>query len=314
MSERLVEPSTAPGRVVVAGGGPAGLKAAEVAARRGHEVILLEKSKRLGGQVRLAALQPEHSSIGEVTSYLEAAVADLKVDVRLRTEATAEAIVGLKPDTVIVAIGSEPNLPRTPDEAVTRSRELGRQVLPEIEGLDQPFVVSSDEVLSGATKPSGHVVVVDNNGHWEAAGTAEYLADAGCRVTVIASHALVGENIEAGARTLFHRRAAIKGMTLRPATQLVAVEKGRVRVAAVFSDADAIGWARYILMPGEDEIIDGVDWVVPVIGRRSREDLYLELKKSPAFAGVRVERVGDCAVPRLIQSTIAEAFELARRI
>ena len=150
MSERLVEPSTAPGRVVVAGGGPAGLKAAEVAARRGHEVILLEKSKRLGGQVRLAALQPEHSSVGEVTSYLEAAVADLKVDVRLGTEATAEAIVGLKPDTVIVATGSEPNLPRTPDEAVARSRALGRQVLPEIEGLDRPFVVSSDEVLSGA--------------------------------------------------------------------------------------------------------------------------------------------------------------------
>ena len=51
-----------------------------------------------------------------------------------------------------------------------------------------------------------------------------------------------------------------------------------------------------------------------MIGRRSREDLYLKLKDSPDFAGIRVERVGDCVVPRLIQSTILEAFELAREL
>jgi len=78
--------------------------------------------------------------------------------------------------------------------------------------------------------------------------------------------------------------------------------------------ADANGWAKYILMPGDEEVIEGIDWVVPVIGRRSREDLYLRLKQDPAFAGIQVERVGDCAVPRLIQSTITEAFELARTL
>lgn len=314
MSERLVGRAAAVRHVVIAGGGPAGLKAAEIAARRGHRVTLIERARALGGQVNLAALQPEHASIGEVTAYLEAAIADLGVAVRLGTPATAEAIAALEPDVVVVATGSEPNLPAGPGDATRMSRALGRQVLPDIEGLDRDFVVSGDQVLSGERCLSGHVVVVDNNGHWEAAGTAEFLADAQCRVTVIASHGMVGEDIEAGTRTLFQRRAAIKGITLLPGMSLAAIEPGRVRIAPVFSDADAVGWAKYILMPGEERIIEDVDWVVPVIGRRSREDLYLALKADPGLRHVEIVRIGDCVAPRLIQSTILEAFEVARNL
>ena len=314
MSERLVEAAAQCRRVVIAGGGPAGLKVAEIAARRGHEVILFERSKRLGGLVNLAALQPEHAAIGEVTSYLEAAVRERGVTIRLGEAATPEAIRALDPDVVVVATGSEPNLPRVDDADTMLSRQLGRHVLPEIDGLDGDTVVSSEQVLSGQVRLSGPVVAIDNNGRWEAAGTAEFLSDSGCRVTVIASHMMVGENIEAGARTLFYRRAAIKGIAIRTATQVTAIEMKKVRVSAVFSGADAVGWAKYILMPGEEEVIADVDWVVPIIGRRSREDLYLRLKASTDFRGIRVERVGDCAVPRLIQSTITEAFELAREL
>ncbi len=67
-------------------------------------------------------------------------------------------------------------------------------------------------------------------------------------------------------------------------------------------------------MPGDDEWIENVDWVVPVIGRRSREDLFLKLRRDSDFHGVRIERVGDCVAPGLIQSAIYEAFLLARSI
>lgn len=87
-----------------------------------------------------------------------------------------------------------------------------------------------------------------------------------------------------------------------------------MRISAVFSNVDAIGWAKYILMPDEERFIEDIDWVVPIIGRSSREDLYLKLKQAPEFAGVRIERVGDCVAPRLVQSTILEAFELARHL
>jgi 2,4-dienoyl-CoA reductase-like NADH-dependent reductase (Old Yellow Enzyme family) len=314
VNERFVTRSATERRVVVVGGGPAGLKVAEIAAKRGHKVILLERKRTLGGQVLLAANQPEHSIIGEVTSYLQAAIADQGVEVRLGITATPDLLRDLRPEVIVVATGSEPNLPNHPEDNAQRSRSLGRQVLPDIPGLDLPFVVSSDQVLSGEMELRGHVVLIDNNGHWEAAGTAEYLADQGCSVEIVASHGLVGEDIESGTRTLFYRRAAIKRIRIRTNALAVEIGEHRVQIAQVFSSGDAIGWGKYVLLPGDEEWIEGVDWVVPVIGRRSREDLFLDLKASPDLADVTIERVGDCVAPRLIQSTIGEAFALAQTL
>jgi 2,4-dienoyl-CoA reductase-like NADH-dependent reductase (Old Yellow Enzyme family)/pyruvate/2-oxoglutarate dehydrogenase complex dihydrolipoamide dehydrogenase (E3) component len=309
INERLVGKAEVARRVAIVGGGPAGLKVAEIAAKRGHKVTLFERERVLGGQVRLAALQPEHDTIGEVTSYLELAIAEYQVEVHRGVSATPALLRELGPDVIVLATGSEPNLPGLHGDS--RSLALGRQKLPEVPGLDRPEVVSGDRVLSGEIELRGKVVVIDDNGHWEAAGTAEYLADHGCRVELIASHSLVGEEIEGGTRTLFYRRAAIKGIRLRPNTLLVEVGDRRVSVAATFSSGDSVGWGKYVLIPGDEEWIEDVDWVVPVIGRRSREDLFLELKGLKEFAGVRIERVGDCVAPRLIQSNILEAFSLA---
>lgn len=314
MNERLVTQAEVTRRVVVVGGGPAGLKVAEIASKRGHKVTLLERENALGGQVRLAAKQPEHRIIGEVTRYLEAAVADRGVDVRLGVTANPALLRQLAPEVIVVATGSEPNLPNQRSDGASQARMLGRQVLPAVPGLEQPFVVSCDEVLSGAAKLSGKVLVIDNNGHWEAAGTAEYLADLGCSVEVVASHSLIGEDIEAGTRTLFYRRAAIKGIRLRSNTVLLEVGDHRAKVAPTFSSRNAKGWDKYILVPGEGEWIDNVDWLVPIISRRSREDLFLELKTLSEFGDIRIERVGDCVAPRLIQSIIAEAFALAQTL
>jgi 2,4-dienoyl-CoA reductase-like NADH-dependent reductase (Old Yellow Enzyme family) len=314
VNERFVTKADTSRRVVVVGGGPAGLKVAEVAAKRGHKVTLLERKRTLGGQVMLAANQPEHAIIGEVTSYLESVIADQGVEVRLGVTATPALLREFDADVIVVATGSEPNLPNQPEDNAQQSRALGRQVLPEIPGLDQPFVVSSDRVLSGDVQLSGKVVVIDDNGHWEAAGTAEYLADQGCLVEVVASHSAVGEDLESGTRTLFYRRAAIKHIRLRTSTLVVEIGSRRVQIAQVFSSGDAVGWGKYVLLPGDEEWIDEVDWVVPVIGRRSREDLFLELKSSADFKDVRIERVGDCLAPRLIQSTIGEAFALGQTL
>ncbi|MEA3147948.1 MAG: hypothetical protein QOI53_3544 [Verrucomicrobiota bacterium] len=311
INERSVMPADAPRRIVVVGGGPAGLKVAEIAAQRGHAVTLLEREKELGGQVRLAAKQPEHKIIGEVVRYLEAAVYDRGVDVRLGVSATPALLSELSADVIVIATGSEPNLPNGKQDGGEYSRALGLQILPDIPGLEQSFVVSCDQVLSGELTLRGQVVLVDDNGHWEAAGTAEYLADQGCQVQVISSHSLVGEDIEGGNRTLFYRRAAIKGIRLRPNTVLLEAGDHRVKVAATFSSRDSSDWRKYVLIPGDEEWLENVDWLVPVIGRRSREDLFFRVRQSPEFVKVRIERVGDCVAPRLIQGTIAEAFSLA---
>jgi len=98
-------------KIVVVGAGPAGMKYAEIAVRRGHHVTVLERERALGGQVLLAANQPAHANVAEVASYLEAVLADLNVEVRRNTNADADYLVGMDADAIIVATGSTPNLP-----------------------------------------------------------------------------------------------------------------------------------------------------------------------------------------------------------
>jgi 2,4-dienoyl-CoA reductase-like NADH-dependent reductase (Old Yellow Enzyme family) len=311
VNERLVGKADAVRKIVVVGGGPAGLKTAEIAAKRGHEVTLFERQRQLGGQVLLASLQPEHATVGEVVDYLEGQLVETRVEIRRGVAATPALVAKLAPDIVVVASGSEPNLPGRATDGGVEARRLGRQVLPDIEGLDLPFVVSCDEVLSGAVKPHGKVIVIDETGHWEAAGTAEFLADNGCAVEVLASHGAIGEELEGGTRTLFQRRAAIKRIRLSPNSVVGEIAPGRVRVSAAFSSGDDAGWGKYVLIPGDDRWIEDVDWVVAAIGRRSREDVFLEFKAAPELSRARIVRVGDCVAPRLIQSVILEAFTLA---
>jgi len=91
-------PAAEPRRVVVVGGGPAGMKAAEVAADLGHETILLERREQLGGQLRLAASVPGREEVSGVYTHLEGQLERLGVEVRLGAEAGAEDVLALRPD------------------------------------------------------------------------------------------------------------------------------------------------------------------------------------------------------------------------
>ncbi|MCV3207188.1 FAD-dependent oxidoreductase [Mesorhizobium sp. YC-39] len=300
-------------KIVIVGGGPAGLKTAEIAARRGHDVTILERWTSLGGQIRLAARQPEHQSVAGVTEHLEAMVRHLGVPIRLGIDATPELLAAENADHIVLATGSEPNLPGSAGRSSQQGSEalaLGRQIRPEITGLDLPFVHSGDAVMSGAVRLSGKVLVVDNNGHWEGAGTAEYLADNGCSVEMVTPDMMVGGDIESGTRTLFYRRAAIKNISIRPGLALKQIAPGRVTLQPVFSGAGTQGFGRYLLVAGGDILVEDFDAVVAIIGRRSREDLYHRCRASPLLAGVKISRIGDAVAPRLIESNIAEAYQL----
>jgi 2,4-dienoyl-CoA reductase-like NADH-dependent reductase (Old Yellow Enzyme family) len=306
-SERLLVRASEPRSVVVIGGGPAGLKVAEIAARRGHRVSVFERAEHLGGQVRLAARQPHHEEFAEVTHFLEAAVRRLGVEVWTGVDADAESVLDLDPDVVIVATGSQPNLPSThrqsstdPD-AGTIARRLGLTIGLDVEGLDLDIVMSTDEVLSGVTVPGHHVVVADGQGHWEAAGTAEFLADAGHHVTVVTPRPSIGSELEGTNHAMFMQRVGVKGIEMKPLTHLRRVEPGRVLLVDVVTGNES--WLR-------------ADAVVPVYWRRSRDDVYHRLRQIVTETGrdVRVERVGDAAAARVVQSILLEAFQLASEL
>ena len=138
------EPAAVPRQVLVVGGGPAGLETARVAAERGHAVTLLERGDALGGQFRLAGLQPSRGQITDLLAWHARRLDALGVDVRLGVEATADDVAAIGADEVVVATGSRP-----PGTGFQRALPMVDR-LPGVDGAD---VVAIQDVLDGAAVP-----------------------------------------------------------------------------------------------------------------------------------------------------------------
>jgi dimethylglycine catabolism A len=175
-------------RVLVVGGGPAGLAAAVAAARCGHAVTLAERGDALGGQLALAARAPERGELAHAVADLAHAAREAGVAVRLRTEVTAPDA-----DVVVLATGARPALPAW------------------AAGLER--VVDVTDVLAGRVTPTGRVVVVDAGRSHAATSTAELLARRGAAVTTL-TPALVaaGDLAPTLDRERWRRRAAGLGI------------------------------------------------------------------------------------------------------
>ncbi|HKC98251.1 MAG TPA: FAD-dependent oxidoreductase [Methylomirabilota bacterium] len=266
-----------PKRVVVVGGGVAGLEAARMAAVRGHRVVLLEKTAELGGQVLLAARAPARAEYAGIVRFLAAQVRKVGVEVRLDVEATAPAVLAEHPDAVIVATGSHPFVPPVP-------------------GSDGKHVVTDRDVLSGEAKVGAKVVVVDDVHTQEALSTAELLLEQGKRVEVISPLFYVGQDIGVTSIAPLYKRLFTRGAVLTPGTELRAIEGSAVIVANVYS--------------GAERRIEGVDTVVLAAGSRSTDSLYRALKGQVA----EVYAVGDCVAPRGVHQAILDATRVARAI
>ena len=158
------EPAAEPRRVLVVGGGPAGLKAAEIAARRGHRVTLVEREPELGGRLRLVRGLGDAAELLRSVEWLELELRDLDVDVRTGVEADETLLAGA--EVVVLATGSQPAPDRLPD-------------------LDGSIPVLSIDAAAAQTSFSGSVLFVDLRGDTETALCAEHVAAAGGAVTIV---------------------------------------------------------------------------------------------------------------------------------
>jgi len=161
--EYAIEPTMKPKKVVVIGGGPAGMESARVAALRGHQVVLFEKAEELGGQLIVAAVPPYKSEIADLTQHLATQVHKAGVKLELGKEATASEVQMIAPDAVILATGVTPSIP-------------------EIPGVGRENAVMAEDVLAGRAKAGERVIVI--GGEMVGCETAEFLADAGKTVTI----------------------------------------------------------------------------------------------------------------------------------
>ena len=158
-------PAREPKDVVVVGGGPGGLKAAAVAAERGHRVTLLEAGKRLGGQVLLAQEVPGRAEFGGAITNLQGEAERAGVKIVLGTTVDRAVLDELAPDAVVIATGA---LPR----------------VPELEIMDDPTILTAWQVFEGAAVPPGRAVVADWRSDWNGLGAAIALAQQGRKVTL----------------------------------------------------------------------------------------------------------------------------------
>src|SRR5437016_2327855 len=208
-------------RWLVAGGGPAGMKAAAVLAERGHDVVLAERNDRLGGQVNLILRTPGRDEFGWITRDLERQLSRHGVDVRIETEASVELVRGLEPDGVIVATGAVPS--RTGFSSVN-------PLVDRLPGVDQDNVLTVWDVLLESRTVGKRVVVLDDDGTRYAAGVTEVLLDRGCEVELVSRWpALFPTTLTTLDMAPLYGRLLGKGLTDRLNEWASAIEGDRVR-------------------------------------------------------------------------------------
>jgi 2,4-dienoyl-CoA reductase-like NADH-dependent reductase (Old Yellow Enzyme family)/thioredoxin reductase len=264
-------------RVLVAGGGPAGMKAAVVAAGRGHEVILCEAGPRLGGQVLLAQRLPERAEFGGLATNLEGELARAGVEVRLRTRVDADLVRALAPEAVVVATGGVP-------------------FEPEIEGREDGHVVDAWSVLRAEANPGARVLVADWRCDWIGMGIAELLARNGHKVRLAVNGTHAGQHLQMYHRDHLAGKLHRLGVEVIPYARLHGV------------DADSALLAH--IVTGEGIACEEVDTVVVAAGQAPATSLEHELEG----LGVEIHLAGDCLSPRSAEEAVYEGMLAGRAV
>jgi 2,4-dienoyl-CoA reductase-like NADH-dependent reductase (Old Yellow Enzyme family)/thioredoxin reductase len=267
-----IAPAATLKKIMVVGGGPAGMKAAAVAAQRGHSVTLFEAQRRLGGQALLAQLLPGRAEFGGLVTNLLRELENAGVSIRTGTRVDRALIATEAPDAVIAATGAKPYWPQF-------AREGDLQV------------VDAWQVLSGAVTVGDSVVVIDWRADWIGIGIATQLAQSGRSVRLAVSGIAAGEILpfyvrDDSAATL-HRL----GVKVLPYMRLYGSDSNTVYLQHIAS--------------GEAVVIDAIDTLVLCTGHEPVSELTDELED----LGTDLRIIGDAAAPRTAEEAVFEGLQ-----
>lgn len=297
----IVRPTRLKKKIMVIGGGPAGMEAARVAALRGHKVSLYEKKEHLGGQLPLAAAPPGRQEFLTFARYLEKQLKKLPITIYLNTEATALHVDLENPDVVILATGAEP-------------------IIPNLKGVTQSHVVRAWDVLAEKVETGREVVII--GGGAVGLETALFLAHQGTidpetlyflmfnqaepvenlnsllyrgwkKITVVEMLRKLGQDIGISTRwTILQDLARLGVKTLTNARAQEITKEG-------------------VLIHREDkEELLPADTVVLATGAKPVNALYEHLQNKVK----EVYIIGDAKEPRRALEAVAEGFAVAREI
>lgn len=266
-----IVPTTKSETVLIAGGGLAGLEAAIILKKRGHNPILCEASGELGGQFLLAGEAPRKSEMKVAVLSMAKKAERMGIDIRINTAVDRNLIEEIKPHTLINAIGAEP-------------------LMPNIKGIDNSSVFNSHEILSGKAKVRGNVVVI--GGGLVGVEAAEYLAEKGSKVTVLEMLKEFASDLGAPRKICVTENVYAAGIT--PVTEVKVTEIKENLVVGVKNG---------------EEVAYPFDYAVVALGAKSR--CGKELEDACRGNGIAYFAVGDAAKARRGINATREAFDIA---
>ena len=282
-------PAEVPQRVLVVGGGPAGLEAARVAAERGHKVTLAEAAPQLGGQFRLAGMQPRRSQILELIDWYERQLERLGVTLLLNRPLDPDEVAAWEADRIVLATGSQP---------AGTGFQRGLPAQDRLPGVKRPNVWSVEDVMTRRAKLGDHVVLVDDTGDWRGLGTGLEIAGRGHRVTMVTGWAVLGH---------FLRR-----------TESDMVARSRLRQAGGrwFTEAAVAEWREGGALVRHH--LDGAEEFLPadtlVLATTNVSDTWLADELAAIAPQLAVSVIGDALAPRLAVAAIHEGRVLGQSL
>lgn len=262
-------------RILVVGGGPAGMEFAATAAQRGHQVYLWEKTGELGGALAYAVRMPRRVAFGKLLRYQQAALERVGVKVDLGRTATAESIVDFAPDQVVLATGAQQTVPDYPG---------GGRVFGLLEALAEPEALGD------------RVAVVDYTGDWAALSLIEHLADLGKRVHVFTEVMGFAWRTTIYSTLATRKRLRDKRVAIRTLAKVTAWDGAKLDLVDLSDDSPIDGGAFDSLVGISDPV--------------TNNDFYRELRDRK----LPVIQIGDCLAPRTALEAIHQGHRLAREV
>ncbi|SDO55430.1 oxidoreductase [Desulforhopalus singaporensis] len=265
-----------PKKIMIIGGGPAGMEAARVGAMRGHDVTLFETREKLGGHLVAGSVPEFKKDIRKLMSWYEIQLRQLGVTVLTSTPAGLETIERQRPDEILFCTGSVP-------------------LVPSIEGIDNPKTAHCIDVLNGEVTLGKNVVVI--GGGLVGCEIALWAAGGGRKITIV-------ERLEA----LMSSGPTVSKENRQMTIDLLALNNIEIRLLSTVSRVtdDQL----YLMDSGFNQSRMEYDNLVVAAGMKKDDRLFLEAEK--LFKNVR--RIGDCLEVRNIQGAIWDGYEVARRL
>lgn len=295
-----IEASAAGSRkVVIVGGGPAGLEAGRILTQRGHQVMLFEATDKPGGQMRLASVVGWRRDVAGIVDWRVAELERLGVEIRYNTLAEADDVLAQSPDVIIIATGG----------------------LPDIDWLSgAEFCTPVWDILSASVKPARRVIVYDGTGRHTAATAAVYCHDAGSEVQLVAIDEMPVAELEYGERVIWRREFARRQLIPILEYELIEIKPAGAALEAVFrseltGDILRLSADQVVVERGTLPFDDIFDSLRENANNKGVTDLdaLLAGEMQPGLdqqGGYSLFRIGDAASSRNLAAALYDALRL----